>query len=376
VTEASDLAIFWAVVAARFFIPLAIPRYPLPAVVTALILDGVDQTIFQLYTNLPLDNYQGYDKALDIYYLTIAYVSTIRNWLSADAFNVSRFLFYYRLVGVTLFELTQFRPLLLVFPNTFEYFFIFYEVVRLRWDPTRLKMRHLIGAAAFIWIFIKLPQEYIIHVAQVDVTDWLKINVFRVPTDVSIFEALISSPLILAALAIIVALLFFAIVWLLRRLPAADWNLSFSADAHLALSSSASGGSDNASHSERIFSMALVEKIVLVSLVTIIFSQILPGVRATNTQIIIGVAVIIIINSALSHGLVRLGIRWGAMIVEFLVMAIVNFVLILVTALLLPTYNGTINLVNGMFFALLLTLIVTMLDRYKQLRLSRPVGRI
>jgi hypothetical protein len=57
--------------------------------------------------------------------------------------------------------------------------------------------------------------------------------------------------------------------------------------------------------------MALVEKIVLVSLVSIIFAQVLPDVRATNTQIIIGVAVIITINTALSHGLVRLGIHWG-----------------------------------------------------------------
>jgi hypothetical protein len=127
--------------------------------------------------------------------------------------------------------------------------------------------------------------------------------------------------LILAAVAIIVALLFFAIVWLLRRLPAPDWNLSFSANAHLASSPSASRGPDNGGHSERIFSMALVEKIVLVSLVSIIFAQILPDIRSTNTQLIIGMAILITINTALSHGLVRLGIRWGAMIVEFLVMA-------------------------------------------------------
>jgi hypothetical protein len=47
---------------------------------TALILDGIDQTIFQTYTTLSLDHYQGYDKALDIYYLSIAYIATIRNW--------------------------------------------------------------------------------------------------------------------------------------------------------------------------------------------------------------------------------------------------------------------------------------------------------
>ena len=69
------------------------------------------------------------------------------------------------------FELTQIRAFLLIFPNTFEYFFDFYEGVRARWDPRRMSQRLVIGAAAFIWIFIKLPQEWWIHVAQLDTTD-------------------------------------------------------------------------------------------------------------------------------------------------------------------------------------------------------------
>ncbi len=124
--DISDLVIFWAVVGARFFVPFSIPRYPLPGVLASLILDGIDQTIFQLFTKLPLDNYQGYDKALDVYYLTIAYIATLRIWGNLFAFQLDRFLFHYRLIGVTLFELIQFRPLLMIFPNTFEYFFIFY----------------------------------------------------------------------------------------------------------------------------------------------------------------------------------------------------------------------------------------------------------
>ena len=48
--------------------------------------------------------YQTYDKALDVYYLTIAYAATIRNWGGGDAFAVGRFLFYYRLVGVAAFS--------------------------------------------------------------------------------------------------------------------------------------------------------------------------------------------------------------------------------------------------------------------------------
>ncbi len=135
-------------------------------------LDGVDQTIFQAVdATSVLDNYQSYDKALDVYYLTIAYASTLRNWLDPFALGVARFLFYYRLVGTLAFELTGVRTLLLVFPNTFEYFFIFYEAVRLFWNPRRMSRRFVVGAAAAIWIVVKLPQEYWIHIAELDVTD-------------------------------------------------------------------------------------------------------------------------------------------------------------------------------------------------------------
>ena len=78
--------------------PLLIPRFPLPAVLTALVLDGVDQSIFQAFGFNP-PGYQGYDKAMDVYYLAIAYLATLRNWTSRPAFRVSRFLFFYRLVG-------------------------------------------------------------------------------------------------------------------------------------------------------------------------------------------------------------------------------------------------------------------------------------
>jgi hypothetical protein len=84
-------AVFIAVVGARFLVPLLIPRYPLPAILAALILDGVDQTIFQ---SLGFDppGYQGYDKAMDVYYLAIAYLATMRNWSSHSAVQVARFL--------------------------------------------------------------------------------------------------------------------------------------------------------------------------------------------------------------------------------------------------------------------------------------------
>ena len=90
----SDTLIFLLVVGARFLIPLLIPRFPLPAIVACLIIDAADQTIFEKFTHLNLDNYQSYDKALDIYYLTVAYLSVIRNWTNGFAIEVARFLWY------------------------------------------------------------------------------------------------------------------------------------------------------------------------------------------------------------------------------------------------------------------------------------------
>ena len=119
---------FVAVVAGRFLLPLLIPRFPLPAIIACLVLDAADQTIFQAFGYDP-PGYQSYDKAMDIFYLSIAYLATMRNWDNLHAFAVARFLFYYRLVGAFTFEVTHERWVLLVFPNTFEYFFIAYEAV-------------------------------------------------------------------------------------------------------------------------------------------------------------------------------------------------------------------------------------------------------
>lgn len=339
------MVIFWVVIMARFFLPLAIPRYPLPGVVAALILDGVDQTIFQLFTSLPLEGYQSYDKALDIYYLTITYLSTMRNWTNGYAFKVSRFLFYYRLVGVVFFELSQIRALLLVFPNVFEYFFIFYEAVRLKWDPSALTRKQVMSATVLIWVFIKLPQEYWIHVAQLDTTDLIR--------------AYPPAALVLAAWVVFLLMITFRIV---RGFPPAKDGFAIDAgpipDNHYLKEPDAP--------QESFFNSALWEKIVFVSLLGIIFANMLPDVRATSLQIAIATAFIIIVNTALSQWLARHGTQWKSILREFISMAVANFLTVLFYIFLLRSYEGSINLTNTLFFILLLTLNVTLYDRYRQ----------
>jgi hypothetical protein len=359
VTDTSDWLIFWVVAAARFLLPLTIPRYPLPGIVASLVLDGVDQTIFQQFTSLPLEGYQGYDKALDIYYLTIAYISTLRNWVNSFAFQVSRFLFFWRLAGVALFELTHLRPLLLIFPNTFEYFFIFYEAYRLRWHPKRATKKLLIGAAAFIWIVIKLPQEYWLHIAQADVTDWVKTSLQTQPVA------------FLAVFAVAVLVLVAAWWFARRRLPPADRALAFSADAHQPAFTVAQVRGAVASEASRIVDAALVEKIVLITLVSLSFAQVLPDMQSSNLQLVIGVALVVTINTALSHWLARRGFGWAFALGQFMVMAVVNLGLILAYAFLRSRFDDPFSIGNVLFFALLLTMLVTLFDHYRQVYLMR-----
>ena len=67
--------VFGCVLITRFVLPFTILRWPLPGVLACLVVDGVDQTIFQWFGYDP-PFYQGYDKAMDVFYLGVAYVST------------------------------------------------------------------------------------------------------------------------------------------------------------------------------------------------------------------------------------------------------------------------------------------------------------
>jgi hypothetical protein len=365
VTDSRDLAVLVLVIAARFFVPLAIPRYPIPAGIAALVVDGVDQTIFQVFTTLPLAGYQSYDKALDIYYLSIAYLSTMRNWTNLTAFTMSRFLFYYRLVGSLLFELTQVRALLLLFPNTFEYFFLFYEGVRLRWNPRRMSAALVIGAAFAIWVFIKVPQEYWIHIAQLDITDTIKQGLFGVPTDTSWGQIVRDNIPFFLVLIVVVALLIAALYWFLtRRLPPADWRFSFDADAHGSDVSAQAVSAAQQELARRFWDTELFEKFVLVSLVTVIFSRILPNAQASVMSVAVGVGVVIVANTVVSELLVRRGMHWSVAL-EFVVMAVVNALVVAVFFAVLPFTGGSIDTPATLFAVLLLTLLVTLYDRFR-----------
>jgi hypothetical protein len=295
----------------------------------------------------------------------------LRNWANQFAFQVGRFLFYWRLVGVALFELTSLRPLLLFFPNVFEYFFIFWEVCCQRWDPRRMTRGVVIGAAASIWILIKLPQEYWIHIAQLDMTDFVKERVLGLSPSTPWSEILGANLWIFPTAVVVGALAGFLIGRFARRLPAASRSLAFAADAHQPTFSAEQARRAWAEEARSIIDSALVEKAILVTLVSLIFAQVLPDVQASSLQLSIGVAIIVMINTAFSHWLARSGFGPAPVLLHFVAMGLFNAGLFVIFALLLPYLGGHISLASAFFFVALLTLIVTLFDQYRQVYLMR-----
>ncbi|XVV09225.1 hypothetical protein ACQP2X_30820 [Actinoplanes sp. CA-131856] len=337
--SAGATAVFLAVVAARFIVPLFIPRFPLPAILAALILDGVDQTIFQTFGYDP-PGYQNYDKAMDVYYLAIAYLATLRNWTSMPAVGIARFLYFYRLAGVVLFEFTGWRAVLLIFPNTFEYFFIAYEIVRLRWSPTRYGFRWWLAVAAGIWIFIKLPQEWWIHIAQLDVTDTVA-----------------AYPVAAAVVALVAVGLAIGVwIWARPRLPQPDWSWHVHSDPLPV------GMSDVAAR-RRLLSAGTLEKVVLIGLLSVIFGELLPDLRSTGLELFLGIAAFVVVNAAITLWVAGTSFKVATMAGAFAARLVLNIVLVIVAAWLLG--RGDLNVGATLFFVVLLSLLTLLDDRYR-----------
>ena len=334
--------VIFIVIASRFIVPLFIPKYPLPAILAALVIDAMDQTIFSWVTSDPLPWYQSYDKALDVYYLAIAYITTMRIWRDPVAFQLSRFLYLYRLIGVTLFELFHHRWLLLVFPNTFEYFFDVYEAIRTKWNPRRLSATALVGIAAFIWIFIKLPQEWWIHVAQLDFTEFMADH----PWAWGVIGA--------AALALSIG------IWVNRRkIPKPDWPFTVVVDKHLEPVGVEVPRT-------KIFDSILVEKVVFMTLIAVIFAQIMPDVRSSNLGVAVGVAVLVVLSTVVSEWLYRRGHTWQNVFTEFVAVLLINLGLVFADSLLSSRHDSPNR--SLLFVVLLLSLLIALYDRYRATR--------
>lgn len=191
-----------------------------------------------------------------------------------------------------------------------------------------------------------------IHIARLDVTEQFQANPQVVPILVVVA---------VAALA--------AFAWWLRGQPR-DWQLTTRVDAHLP-SVEVVGPARVLPLRNRTLLASIGEETPLVSLVVVVFAQVLPDVRATTVQIVASTLALIAANAAVSQFLARYGTTWQSTLSQFAAMAGVN-VGITVALWLLPGRSGaSFNPASSLLSLLLLTLLVTFYDRYRTVRRER-----
>jgi hypothetical protein len=273
------------------------------------------------------------------------------------------------MIGDALFQLTTIRAILFIFPNTFEYFFDFYEGVSTRWDPRRLTKKFVIISAAFIWIFIKLPQEYWIHIAQLDTTDFIKQNIFHVSTDTTFNEILKLYPWIIPATVVVTVILVVLAWWIFKKLPKADWKFRF--EPRIPKLPKSAYLSEYKKLSDA-FDFRFFEKLAIIALISIIFASIFPDLKATIPQILVGVSLVVLVNAMVSFLLISKADIKTTLSHKFFASFVTNSVIALVYAHLAVGEDNTFGFGLVMLFAYIITVIVYFYDKFIPYYLALP----
>lgn len=153
----------WIIAAVRVLGALPVLRWPLVGAVIALLTDLSDLFLMDLLHLGGVRNYQAFDKWLDQAYL-LTFLAAAQRWQPTPR-KIALGLYAYRLVGFAVFEVTGARDLLLLFPNVFEFWFIFVAAAaHLR--PGFNYSASDTAAVLVILLAAKEFQEYALHYAR------------------------------------------------------------------------------------------------------------------------------------------------------------------------------------------------------------------
>jgi hypothetical protein len=147
----------------RIFGSLPALKWPLAGGLLAIFVDLTDLYLMNVLDLGGIPDYQLFDKLADQVYLAVFLVVALR-WAGPER-SISVVLYAFRLVGFVLFELTGNRAVLLLFPNVFEFWFLFiaaFHHVR----PTMSWTRPELAAVLVPLIGAKEVQEWALHWAR------------------------------------------------------------------------------------------------------------------------------------------------------------------------------------------------------------------
>lgn len=152
-----EMAVIGAV---RVLGSLPVLRWAAAGAVIAILTDLSDLFLMNLLSLGGVYDYQSFDKLFDQVYMATFLVVALR-WVGTER-TIAVALYLYRLAGVLLFEATGNRSVLLVFPNLFEFWFVFVAFSR-HWRPGTVSSPAYAGSTLAGLLIFKEGQEWVIH---------------------------------------------------------------------------------------------------------------------------------------------------------------------------------------------------------------------
>jgi hypothetical protein len=207
-------------------------------------------------------------------------------------------------------------------------------------------------------------------------TDFIKETIFGVSADASWGEAIANRPWVLVAIIVGFAALGFLVYWIItRKAPKFDHRPRWTADP---LPPECRGAElyRTVAATEKFLDRALLEKIVLTGLISVVFAQyLLPEKAHKALEVFVFVAVFIAVNAFVSQVMARRGRSWNSVVLEGVVMYVVNFAIVIVMASLLRLLDLGLGAPwrNALFFTFLFTVITVLFDRYHTVLRARGV---
>lgn len=156
------------VIILRLAFPPLILYFPFLGIFICILLDSLDAGLVKFLSKNKrrfwgdIVDYYLIDAWLDLYYLTFAFLYSLR-WENILIKNIIIFSFFARILGVLFFSLTKKRYFLFFFPNVCEIFFVYF-LITIKHLPFLIPKNLL--EVLIVFIFLGIPKiiiDYFLH---------------------------------------------------------------------------------------------------------------------------------------------------------------------------------------------------------------------
>ena len=139
---------------------LPVLRWAFAGALIAIVVDFSDLYFMAVIDLGGLGDYQAFDKWIDLVYM-FSFLWVANRWSGPER-KIALGLFAFRMIGFVIFEITGARTVLLVFPNVFEFWFVF-VAIRLHYWPGYRMTRQRLAKWFAVTLVLKMGQEWVLH---------------------------------------------------------------------------------------------------------------------------------------------------------------------------------------------------------------------